>query len=98
VAFVVCRAAGLDTSGYSVPYVAGWVQNTGDPARILLVTAEAIVRTSRRILTTLDHTAAFPLESMHSASLQWTLSADSDMMLLNVEEPGGTGLRGRSAS
>jgi antirestriction protein ArdC len=50
VAFVACGAVGLDTSAYSVPYVAGWVQNTDDPARTLLLTAEAIVRISRRIL------------------------------------------------
>jgi antirestriction protein ArdC len=87
VAFVACAAAGLDTSGYSVPYVAKWVQNTDDPARTLLVTAEAIVRTSRGILNKLDQTTALPLEQMHSTSLQWTMSADSDIMLPNVMEP-----------
>lgn len=98
VAFVVCRAAGLDPSAYSVPYVAGWAHDTEDPARTLLVTAETIVRASRRILSRIDQTQAFPLEVMHTSSSQWTLSADSDIILENVEEPVGAGTRGRSAS
>ncbi|MGH8925032.1 MAG: ArdC-like ssDNA-binding domain-containing protein [Acidimicrobiia bacterium] len=98
VAYVVCRAAGLDTSAYSVPYVAGWARNTEDPTRTLLVTAETIVRTSRRILSRIDQTQAFPVELMHTGSLQWTVSADSDIMLANVVGSVGPGSRGRSAS
>ncbi len=98
VAFVVCRAAGLDTSEYSVPYVARWAQSTDDLPRTLLVTAEAIVRTSRRILSHLDQTDSFPVEDMHSSSSQWTASADSDMMLGNVTEPVGADSTVRSAS
>jgi len=68
VAFVVCGAAGLDTSAYSVPYITGWAQSTDDPGRTLLVTAEAIVRTSRRILSRFDQTESFPVEDIHSES------------------------------
>ena len=50
VAFVVCSAAGLDTSDYSVPYVAGWAEDTADPTRALLASAERVVNTARRIL------------------------------------------------
>ena len=70
VAFVVCGAIGLDTSAYSIPYVAGWAQNTSDPARTLLATAEAIVRTSRRILSASDQTASFLVKAIHTASFQ----------------------------
>ncbi len=98
VAFVVCAAAGLDTSAYSIPYISGWAQSTDDPGRTLLATAEAIVRTSRRILNRFDQTDPFPIEDIHFASSQWTATADSDMMLGNVTKPVGAGWRGRSAS
>lgn len=52
VAYVVCAAAGLDTSAYSVAYVAGWAESTPDPARALLATGERVVSGARRIL---DH-------------------------------------------
>jgi hypothetical protein len=94
VAYVVCGAAGLDTSGYSVPYVAGWAENTDDPARILLVTAEAIVRMSRRILSRFDQTEALSVVPIHSISLLWTTSTASDMM--KVIGPVRTGSGGRS--
>lgn len=68
VAFVVCGAVGLDTSAYSVAYVAGWAESTDDPARTLLATAEAIVRTSRHILGTCDQTASFPVKTSHTTS------------------------------
>lgn len=72
VAFVVCAAAGLETSNYSVPYIATWSQSTNDPARTLLVTAEAIVRTARLVLAALNETTALPLETSRSLLSQWT--------------------------
>ena len=59
VAYVVCGAAGLDTSGYSVAYVARWAETTTDPGRTLLATAERIVSVARNILDHLDRTEAF---------------------------------------
>lgn len=50
VAYVVCGAVGLDTSGYSVPYIARWAETAADPDRTLLATAERIVAAARRIL------------------------------------------------
>lgn len=79
VAFVACGAAGLDTSAYSVPYIAGWAEGTKDPGRTLLVTAEAIVRTSRRILERL-RTITLPTEPSHSLLSHCTESTVSDIM------------------
>jgi len=50
VAYVVCAAAGLDTSQYSVRYVAGWSEETDDPAKAMLATAEVVVKAARKIL------------------------------------------------
>jgi hypothetical protein len=47
VAYVVCAAAGLDTSAYSVPYVAGWAEGTASAEETLLRTGERIVATAR---------------------------------------------------
>lgn len=54
VAYVVCAAAGLDTSQYSVKYVAGWAEATDDPGKAMLATAEVVVRTARKILASLE--------------------------------------------
>lgn len=59
VAYVVCAAAGLDTSNYSVAYVARWAESTDDPDRTLLQTGERIVTTARAIL---HHSTAFSME------------------------------------
>lgn len=74
VAFVVCTAAGIDTSGYSVPYVAGWAQDTDDPPQTLLRTAEQVVRTARRILTHLDNSEALPAMSDRTPSSHYAIS------------------------
>ena len=50
VAYVVCAAAGLDTSSYSVAYVAGWSEDTGDAEKVMLATAERVVKTARKVL------------------------------------------------
>jgi antirestriction protein ArdC len=47
VAYTVCGALGLDTSGYSIPYLASWARN-GDIA-VLERTATLIDRLARRI-------------------------------------------------
>lgn len=55
-AFVVCHALGLDTAGYSFPYVAGWAIGTGDgadPAAAVLRAGERIARAAGRILEAL---------------------------------------------
>lgn len=50
VAYIVCTASGLDTSTYSIPYVAGWAESTDDPIQTLLSTGETVVRAARTIL------------------------------------------------
>jgi hypothetical protein len=49
VAFVVGEAHGLDTSAYSLPYVASWAGGA-DPAAVVRATAERVTRTARAIL------------------------------------------------
>ena len=45
VAFIVCGSVGLDTSGESVPYLAGWnPDNPGERIRLLAGTIDAIAR------------------------------------------------------
>ena len=51
VAFIVCAAAGLASTGYSLPYVARWAG--GDIAKVR-TTAERVITTARDILTVLD--------------------------------------------
>jgi hypothetical protein len=47
VAYVVCQAVGLDTAGYSLPYVAHW---SNGAAPLVRTTAERVVTTARQIL------------------------------------------------
>jgi len=47
VAFLVCRAAGLDASAYTFPYVASWAQGE---TKVVLAAAERAIRTARAIL------------------------------------------------
>ena len=56
VAFVVAAAHGMDTSAYTLPYVATWAGGP-DPAATVRATAERVVSTARTILTGLgtDH-------------------------------------------
>jgi len=51
VAFLVCRAAGLPTDGYSFPYVAGWANGETDVVR---ETADKVLTTARTILASLE--------------------------------------------
>jgi antirestriction protein ArdC len=90
VAYVVCAASGLDTSGYSVAYVAGWAQGTADPDRTLLATGESIVAAARRILAVLEGTDAFSSRSHRSSAFELEMSLDSDRMVTRVTEPTGT--------
>jgi antirestriction protein ArdC len=48
VAFVVCRAAGLDTSCYSLAYVGGWAPE-GKEAEEVTATADRVVTVARQI-------------------------------------------------
>jgi antirestriction protein ArdC len=86
VAYVVCGAAGLDTSSYSVAYVAGWAETTDDPSRILLATGEQIVAASRRILDHIagrspsDRSESFARSVLASATECWSISRLSDQV------------------
>jgi hypothetical protein len=55
VAYVVCQAVGLDSTDYSLPYVAHW--SNGSPP-LVRTTAERVVATAREVLEGLgfDHT------------------------------------------
>jgi antirestriction protein ArdC len=53
VAYVVAMALGLDTSDYSLPYVAGWAER-GKEAEAMAETAERVIGTARRILTAVE--------------------------------------------
>jgi antirestriction factor ArdC-like protein len=52
VAFVVCHALGLDSSGYSFPYVAGWAQGD-DALKLVAESGERIAKTARKLLDAL---------------------------------------------
>jgi hypothetical protein len=52
VAYVVCQAAGLDTTDYSLPYVAHWSAGEGSLVRS---TAERVIATARHVLEGLGH-------------------------------------------
>jgi antirestriction protein ArdC len=54
VAYVVCGAVGLDTSEYSVAYVARWADRTDDPDRTLLAAGDRIVAEARRVIAYQD--------------------------------------------
>lgn len=49
VAFLVCEAFGLDTSAYTVAYVAGWAP-TGKELETVSATADVVVRVARGVL------------------------------------------------
>jgi hypothetical protein len=53
VTYIVASTAGLDTSGYSFPYIGHWAP-AGNEADILADTAERVLATARRILADLD--------------------------------------------
>lgn len=84
VAYVVCGAAGLDTSAYSVAYVARWAETTSEPERTLLATAERIVSNARRILKHIDRTEAFIVESPQTEASSLVTPLHSDMMQAHV--------------
>jgi antirestriction protein ArdC len=51
VAFVVCRALGLDTSDYSFAYVARW---GGGDTEVIAATAQSVISTAKDILATFE--------------------------------------------
>lgn len=59
VTYIVCGAAGLDTSGESIPYIAGWAGN--DELNAIQLYAETIDTIARRIEDSLPHAAAHEL-------------------------------------
>lgn len=51
VAFVVCRALGLDTADYSFAYVAGW---SGGDTEVIAATAQSVITTAHDILASIE--------------------------------------------
>lgn len=90
VAYVVCAAAGIDTSSYSIPYVAGWAEGTDNPEEILLRTGEKVVATARQILAILNRSDAFTssMSQIDSSPLEGSIT--SDTMTGSDLEPAGT--------
>lgn len=90
VAYVVCAAAGFDTSAYSVAYVARWAETADDPDRILLQTGERIVGVARQILNHLEHYEALSSRTNQIRSCHSIMSLNSDMMVMSDLKPSGT--------
>ena len=90
VAYVVCGAAGLDTSAYSVAYVAAWAENTPDPERTLLATGERIVTTARTLLTKLSDSKVFITVERETEGSGLVTSTNSDRMVASSLSPLGT--------
>ena len=80
VAYVVCGAAGIDTSAYSVAYVARWAETTTEPERTLLATAERIVSAARRILEQVDRSELFTLEPKQTGASSLVTPLYRDMI------------------
>ncbi|MCL1599693.1 MAG: ArdC-like ssDNA-binding domain-containing protein [Actinomycetia bacterium] len=95
VAYVVCGAAGLNTSAYSVAYVARWAETTTEPERTLLATAERIVTNARRVLEHFDRSGAFTIEPNQTRSSALVTSLSSDMMPAYVPTQIGTARKER---
>jgi antirestriction protein ArdC len=74
VTYVVCGAVGLDTSKYSVAYVARWADHTGDPDRTLLAAGDRIVAEARRIIAYHDS------ESFRSTSNNLHLTCSNQLV------------------
>jgi antirestriction protein ArdC len=53
VAYIVCRALGLNTDGYSLPYIATWADGKTETAKD---TAERVIGAARAILAALEAT------------------------------------------
>lgn len=69
IAYVVAGAAGLDSAGYTVPYVAYWA---GGDTALLRDTAARVIATARAILTDAD---ALPADPTHIAQSPWRTAA-----------------------
>ena len=56
VALMVAAAHGMDTSDYTIPYVAGWAANVDgkDPIQVIRDTGEKVRRTAKEVLDQLD--------------------------------------------
>lgn len=60
VAYVVCKALGLDTGAYSFGYVSGWAGKT-EPEKLIQASGERIARAARLILDALETADEMPI-------------------------------------
>lgn len=53
---MIAAAHGMDTSDYTIPYVAGWAANVDgkDPVQVIRDTGEKVRRTATEVLNQLD--------------------------------------------
>ena len=72
VAYLVAADHGLDTSGYSFAYLAGWAASTGDVPAALRNTGARVLATAHQVLQTagtgLAHPTATPADAQVAAS------------------------------
>lgn len=79
VAYMVCAFLGMDTSGYSLPYVATW--SDGDPVKVA-ATADRVIRCARGVID--------ELESERSLQPQPTVRIETSELSKSGNEPGKT--------
>ena len=90
IAYVVTAAAGLDTTGYTVPYVAHWAE--GDTT-VLRDTAARVITTARAILTDTSTMPADPTRDRAAAWRQLPVSPAQRWPRAPPSERGRTGER-----
>ncbi|MDF1595716.1 MAG: toprim domain-containing protein [Acidimicrobiia bacterium] len=69
VAYVVCAALGIDSAGYSLPYVASW--SGGDVTKVT-ATANRVIGCARTVFTEIEHHRELQLDPASNESLVQT--------------------------
>jgi hypothetical protein len=85
IAYIVAAASGLDTAGYTVPYVAHWA---GGDTSVLRDTAAKVIATARAILT---DTNSMPSDLSRELAATWRQPASLDGQATAANAPGRAG-------
>lgn len=85
VAYMVCAALGIDSAGYSLPYVASW--SGGDVTKVS-ATANRVIGCARTVLTEIEHRRERQLDRASNGSLVQTqpVSASEQLVRPDLEE------------
>lgn len=81
VAFLLCTACGMDTEGYSFPYVTGWAagpDGTADVDDVLAASAERVLAAAAALLAELDVAEATPATDPRAAGMQVSAERSAD--------------------